>query len=369
MRNFSIAGLIFRTQLEFHASWYIAFAVIIAIIVTRFPEYYSFTERLLLGVSASALFLLSVIGRQFAIILISHLQHIPLKGVMLYPFGGIPRIAKEENLPILEVLLAVVGLLSSLIVVFIFYAVYVALVVSGNVLFAWLIQWLVYINLVLFVVHFIPGFPLEGGTILRAVLWKITRSYNRATLITIRIGQIAGAAFFAGGAALLFNRQWFPGVLMVFFGWILYIAATRGNQNAALTRSLQGITVQQIMSRDFSIIPCQLTLSNLVKDFVLTTGRFQFVVFAEDKLQGIVNIDEMKSVPRKKWETTLVSQIMIPSSQQTTAYVDQPASDLLDRMNLHKISYIPVLDGNRVVGLASREAMVHFNKTRAKLKI
>ena len=369
MRVFNFASPLFRIRLGFHNSWYLAFALIIVVVVTRFPEYYSFTERLLLGLGTSVLFFLAMTVRQLAINITSHYRHIPLQGVMLYPFGGVPLVAKEDSLPILEVLLAVVGLLSSLIVVVLYYLVYIVLVITGSVWLAWLIQWLAYINLMLFLVHFIPGFPLDGGRILRAILWKTTRSYDRATLITIRIGQGVGAAFFIGGIALLINRQWFVGIMVTFLGWILYIAATRGRQNISLTRSLAGMKVQQIMSQEFSIIPRQLTLDKLVQDFILTTGHFQFVVFDDDKLHGILNIDEMRSVPRKKWKTTTVSQVMTPSSRQTTAYVDQSASDLLDRMNVYRISRIPVLDGNRVVGLAVRDIMIRFNKTRAKLKI
>jgi Zn-dependent protease len=368
MRISNFASSLFRTRISFHNSWFLAFALIMAVVVTQFPEYYPFTERLLLGLGAAVLFFLAMIGRQYAINVTSYYRHIPLRGVMLYPFGGAPLVAREESQPILEVLLAVVGLLSSLIVVFIFYLVYFVLVVTGSVWFAWLIQWLAYINLMLFLAQFIPGYPLDGGRILRAVLWKITRSYNRATLVAIRIGQAAGAVFFCGGVALLVNRQWFVGVIVTFLGWILYIAANRGIQDISLTKSLEGMTVQQIMSREFSIIPPHLTLNRLASDFILAKGHFHFVVFDGDKLHGILKIDEMKSVPRKAWETTLVSQVMTPSSWQTTAYIDQPASDLLDRMNVYRISCIPVLEGNRVVGLAVRDSMLRFNKTRAKLK-
>jgi CBS domain-containing protein/Zn-dependent protease len=369
MRVFHFAIPLYKTRLGFHISWYLAIALIIAVVVTRFPEYYPFTERLLLGLGASILFFLAMICRQLAINITSYYRHIPLSRVMLYPFGGVPMVAKEESMPILDVLLAVVGLLSSLIIVVIFYLGYLALVVTGNVWLAWLIQWLNYLTLMLFLVHFIPGFPLDGGRILRAVLWKTTRSYDRATLIAIRIGRVAGAAFFAGGVALLVNRQWFVGLIIAFLGWILYLAASSCKRSLLQTRSLQGMKVQQIMSQDFTIIPRQLTLSKLVQDFVITKGHSQFVVYDEDKLYGILNIEDMKAVPRKNWDKTTINQVMIPSSKQTTAYVDQSASDVLDRMNVYRISLIPVLDENRVVGLAVRDAMLRFNKTRSKLKI
>jgi Zn-dependent protease len=369
MRVFQFVMPLFKTRLGFHISWFLAIALIIAVVVTRFPEYYPFTQRLLLGLGASILFFLALLCRQLAINITSYYRRIPLSRVMLYPFGGVPQVAKEESLPILDVLLAMVGLLSSLIIVFIFYSVYLALVVAGNIWLAWLIQWLNYITLMLFLVHFIPGFPLDGGRILRAVLWKITRSYDRATVISINIGRIVGAAFFAGGVALLVNRQWFVGLIIAFLGWILYLAASSCKQSLLQTRSLQGMMVQQLMSQDFSIIPRQLTFSKLLQDFVMTKGHSQFVVYDEDKLHGILNIEEMKKISRKHWDKTTVNQIMTPTSKQSTAFIDQQASEVLDRMNVYRISLIPVLDGNRVVGLAVRDAMLRFNKTRSNLNI
>jgi Zn-dependent protease/predicted transcriptional regulator len=369
MKTLNISNIMFRTRLNFHISWYLATALITAVVVTQFPEYYSFTQRILLGIFASGLFFLAVIVRQLAINVISRYRHIPFHRIQIYPFGGAFEVAKEESKPILEVLLAVVGLLSSLIVVVIFYMAYVLLVVSNNVWFAWLIQWLAYINLMLFFVQFVPGYPLYGSRILLAIIWKISGSYDRAYLLVIRVGQGSGAVFFLGGLALLANRQWFAGVILAFLGWILFFAARKGAQNRSLTKSLEGMKVQQIMSQEFSIVPRQITLEYLVKDFFLAKGYSQFVIFDENKLHGVLNIAEMKSIPRKNWKTITVGEIMTPASERATANVDQSASDLLDRMNVYRITHVPVFEGNQVVGLAIKDMMVRFNKTRAKLRI
>ncbi len=369
MKVFNFAVPLFRTRMAFHQTWYLAFALIIAVVVTRFPEYYGIPERLLLGLGAGIIFFLAMVARQLAINITSYRRRIKFDRVLLYPFGGVPEVARKESLPILEVLLATVGLLSTLIIVIIFYLVYIALVVTGNIWLAWLIQWLNYITLMLFLVHFVPGFPLDGGRIFRAILWKITRSYDRATVITVNTGRLFGVAFFGGGVFFLVNQEWFVGLIIAFLGWILYLAATRSRQHFSLSRSLEGMKVQQVMSQDFSIIPRQLTLSSLVEDFIMTRGHSQFVVYDEDTLHGVLNIDKMRKIPRRQWETTTVNQIMTPSSLQTTADVNQPAADVLDRMSVYRIKYLPVLDGNRVVGLAVRDAMNHFNKTRSKLKI
>jgi Zn-dependent protease/predicted transcriptional regulator len=369
MRAIAFTNPFSRTRLSFHITCYLGFVLIIAIVVTQFSEYYPFGQRLLLGFIASLLLSAAIIARQLAINVTSHYRHIPLKGVELFPFGGLLHLAREETLPILEILLAVVGLLSSLLVVALFYIIYLVLVVNGNVTFAWLIQWLVYINLALFLAHLIPAFPLDGGRILRAVMWRVTRNYARATRITTRIGQGTGIVFLAGGIVLLINREWFTGLLMVFFGWILYLAATRSISNISLLQSLENVTVKQIMSREFSLIPRQLTLDQLAKDYILNNGQYQFVVFDEDRLQGMLTTHEMKSVPRKIWETTPVGQVMIPSSPQTTASTGQLASELLDRMNVYRIKYMPVLDVNQVVGIISRDSLMRFNRTRRDLKI
>lgn len=369
MRGRNFISWIFRTRISFHYTWYLAFALIIATVVTQFPEFYTFEQRLLLGLGSSVLFFLGMAVRQFGVSLVAHYRHIPLRGIILYPFGGVPQLAREDNLPILELLLAAVSLLSSLLVVLIFYSMYIALVVAGNELLGWLVQWLVDINMLLFVAEFVPGFPLEGGRILRAVLWKYTRNHDRANSIAIHLGRGFGFLIFCGGAAFLVNHQWFTGLLVAFLGWVLFAAANGSRRNLSIAKSLEGLTIEQIMSREFSLIPNHLTLANLAKDFILPKGHYQFVVFEENKILGLLSIAELKSVPRKKWEYITAGQVMTPASAYNTASIGQPAAELLDRMNVHELKLILVKDGSRVAGIADKDNLLRFNKTRTLLKI
>ena len=369
MRGRNFVSWIFRTRISFHYTWYLAFALIIAIVMTHFPEFYTFEQRMLLGFGASVLFFLGMAVRQFGVSLVAHYRHIPLRGIILYPFGGVPQLAREENLPVLELLLAAVSLLSSLLVVVLFYSLYIALVVAGNELLGWLVQWLVDINMLLFVAEFVPGFPLEGGRILRAILWKYSRNHDRANRIAVLLGRGFGALIFCGGAALLINREWFTGLLVAFLGWVLFIAANGSRRNLSIAKSLEGLTIEQIMSSEFSLIPPYLTLNNLVKDFILPRGHYQFVVFEENKILGILSTDELKSVPRKKWENTTAGQVMIPASPYNTASIGQPAADMFDRMNVHDLKLVLVTDGFRVAGIANKDNLLRFNKTRTMLKI
>jgi Zn-dependent protease len=369
MRERNFVSWIFRTRVIFHRTWYLAFALIIIIVLTHFPEFYTFNQRLLLGVVASLLFFLGMAARQIGVSLIARYRHIPLTGIILYPFGGVPQLAREESLPILELLLAAVSLLSSLLTVVIFYSIYIALVVAGNELLGWLIQWLVDIYLLLFVAEFIPGFPLEGGRVLRAILWKYSCRHDLANRISIHLGQAFGALIFCGGAALLINRQWFTGLMVIFLGWTLFIAATGSLRHASIAKSLEGLTIEQIMSHDFSLIPRHVTLTDLAKDFILPKGQYQFVVFEDDQILGILSIDEIKSVPRKSWGKTTVGQVMKPASQYNTARTGQMAADLLDRMNVYDLKLMLVTDGNKVAGIADKDILLRFNKNRAMLKI
>ncbi len=369
MTTYTAPNLWFRTRMSIHFTWYLTFVVFTAVVVTQFPEYYTFNQRLLLGICASLLFFLGIVIRQYSISFIAHSRKIPLRRVILYPIGGSSVLAKEDTRPIFELLLAVVGLLSGLIIVFILYAAYIILVITGNEMFAWLIQWLAYINILLFVVHLVPGFPLDGGRIFRAILWRFTHRYELANSITTRIGQSAAVIFLFGSIALLVNRQWFLGLLVMLLGWVLFIAATRSSVHSSYSRTLKDVTVQQIMTSDFSLVPRQTTLRQLVKDFILTTGQRRFVVYDEGTLHGFMTIREMAFVPRKKWDSTTVSQVMLPASQRTVAFVDQLASDLLDRMNVDEVNYIPVMDGKRVVGIIVRDEIIRYHRIRSDLKI
>jgi len=335
-------------RLRLHYTWSVAFILITAVVVTQFPESYPLWQRIILGIAASLLFLATVSIRQLILNFVAIRRGIPVKNVTLFVFGGVPQTTERAALPVLELLVAAAGLLSSLIIAGVFYGIHLILVITGSIIIAGLIQWLAFICFLLALFHFVPGFPLDGGRILRAFLWRLTGDYDRATRIAIWAGRGIGLLFIIGGIlVLIVTHQWFVGLAPAFMGWVLYNAATYSHRQAVLREALQSITAGDIMARECPLITQQFSLGQLVRDCILVTGQRHFVVADDDKFQGIVTMRNIKPIPKERWDSTRIGEIMTPASELKTAHPRQPAAILLDQMDELGIGQMPVLEKTR----------------------
>jgi CBS domain-containing protein len=363
-------GWMLGVRLRLHPTWAIAFLLIIAIVVTQFPEAYPFWQRIILGVAASLLFFVAVSIREVTLNFLALHRGIPVKRVTLFAFGGVSQIAKEDTLPVLELLLAAAGLLTNLVIAGIFYAIHSILVNTGSVVIDGLILWLAYMYFMLALFHFIPAFPLDVGRLLRMLLWKATGDYDRATRIASWTGQGIGLLLIVGGILLLvLAYQWFNGLALIFVGWILYIAAVQSRRQTVQHEALQRIMARDVMTRECPVVTQQLTLGQLVRDCILVTGQRYFVVADGGKLQGVVTMRDIKRVPKKRRDSTPISEIMTPASELKTAHAQQSAASLLEQMDELGISQIPVLEQDKVIGIVARDSLIRLNKTRGELRM
>jgi Zn-dependent protease len=198
-----------------------------AAVITQFSTNYPFLQRLTLGAVASGLFLLTIAVRMFVITLLAVRRGAVIKSDTLFAIGGVLEIDKTTTYPALEMLLAVVGLLINLFVAGIMYVIYQVMAHTGSIMVHVFVRWLAFIYFMLAMFNFLPGLPLDGGRILRAIFWKITKNYNRTTRIISWTGWSIGMVFTIGGIVLtVTTRQWFDGILLALSGLILQNAAT-----------------------------------------------------------------------------------------------------------------------------------------------
>jgi len=369
MKGLPKLSRIFGVTIRLHYTWVLAFALITAIMVTQFPESYPLWQRVSLGVVTSLLFLVLVSIRSFIISLIIINRGIPVKRITLFVFGGGAEISKEATRPILELLIAATGLLTTLLLCGVFYGIYAILFNTGNVVAYVLIQWLSYIFFMLFLFHFIPGFPLDGGRLLRALLWKVTGDYDRSTRVASLIGWTIGLLCIAGGILLLITeQQWFNGLALVGTGWVLQVAAAQSRRLAILREALQPVKTEDIMTREFALISTQSTVSQSIRDYILATGQRYCLIVDEGKLQGIVTVDDVKRVPKKQ-RGSRIDKIMTPASELKVAHPQQSAASVLGQMDEQGIDHIPVVEEDKVVGVVSRESLTRLAQIRNELKI
>jgi predicted transcriptional regulator len=360
----------FRIRLRLHYTWFLAFIFIISVVATQFPEAYSFWRRLLLGVVTALIFLIMIIIRQLAVNFIAHRRNIMYRRVTLYIFGGVPGITREYTSPVLEILLGSAGLMFSLLVTILFYLFYVALVVAGNVMLGSLLSWLTFVFSLLTVFHFIPAYPLDGGRILRGLIWRATGDYDRATRISTWVGEGIALACIAGGLLVLFlNQQWLFGITLVFSGWVLNRSTAQINRLTLMRRTLRNVAVSAIMSREYPHVTPQMSVAQLIRDYSLVTGQYYFPVVSDDKLLGSVTLQSIKSVPKKLRNSTTVAKIMTPARNLIVAHTNQSAADAYEQMVEMDFDEMPVMEGDRVVGAVFQDKLTHLAKVKTELRM
>ncbi|MHC1578157.1 MAG: site-2 protease family protein, partial [Dehalococcoidia bacterium] len=232
-------------------------------------------------------------------------------------------------------------------------------------LIASLVWWLAWINVVLAVFNLIPGFPLDGGRIFRALVWHKTQDYHKATRIATKVGQGIAYAFIAGGIAVIFIlHSWFSGLWLVFIGWFLNNAARASYEQVLVRDALVGVTARQITDYGCPLIPPHMTLAELVEQYIWATGRDCFLISWGVGLEGIVTQQQIKRVSRNLWATTSVQDIMTPASKLKVAYAEQDILDVLEEMNGENAEHIAVMEAGKLIGMINREDIARFIRTR-----
>lgn len=227
------SGWIRRMRPRVHYTWLLVIPLISAAVVTQFSVTYPLWQRAILGLIAAALFLVALTIRELILALFAARKGVRVERVTLFAFGGLTQIDKNTSTPALEVTLSLLGLLVNLVTAGVFTAVYLVLAGTGSALADILAQWLAFIWVMLAILHFVPGFPLDGGRALRALLWRLTGSYEKATRTASWTGWAIGLIAAAGGILLLvISKERFTGVFLIAVGLVLQNAATHGRRLA-----------------------------------------------------------------------------------------------------------------------------------------
>ena len=370
MRGNISLGRVFGIPLRLHYTWFVIFALVtVSLVVNPLvePPYPPIAQRIILGILTSLLFFASIVTHELAHSILAIRNNIPVKEITLFVFGGVSQITKEATHPRAELSIAVVGPLTSLALAGIFYALHLLLASANQVLAASLMQWLALINVLLAVFNLIPGFPLDGGRILRAFVWHRTRDYHRATRVATRVGRGIAYAFIAGGIVLIFVLQrWFDGMWLILIGWFLNDAARASYQQVLLRDALVGITARQVTDYASPLIPPHTNLMELVEQYVLPTGRSCFLISWGAELEGMVTLQRIRKIPRTRWATTTAQDIMTPAHKLKVAHADQDLLDVFQEMNGESANHIPVMEAGQIIGIINREDVARFLRTRAE---
>ena len=309
------------------------------------------------GLGAAAIFMLSIVLHEFGHAVVAQRNSLRVDTITLFFFGGIAQVQDEPKSAGVEFRVAAGGPLVSLVLALGFGAATLALPNDG--LLDAGAAWLTRTNLALLLFNLIPGYPLDGGRILRAAVWHVSKSERKATSIAVRGGQIFAAII--GGVGVLFmviEGSIFAGLWLVLIAWFLQTAATASGRHIITRTVLEGITAAQAMAREIVYIPSRTRVLELVESQPTIAPGRAFIVADEGPL-GVISPFQLVFVPRERWPWTVVTQIMTPWRSLATVSPDTNLFVALEQMDEAKAFFALVVDqSGGLAGVLSRDQIL-----------
>src|SRR5438876_9380980 len=360
-------GRIAGISIGLHYSWFIIALLIALSLAQHFravaPEWSSMVVWMA-AVITGLLFFAALLLHELAHSVVAKSRGLRVRAITLFALGGVSQIESEASDAKSEFWIAIAGPLTSALIGLIF--LFIARI-SG-----WLpgaepstpviavLLWLGYINIGLAAFNMVPGFPLDGGRVLRAVIWWITRNADRSTRLAAQVGQAVAFIFIVLGLFRFFVGANFGGLWLAFIGWFLLDAARSSYVQVELMTGLRNRRVADIMDRDYATVEGHLSLQDFVDEYVLRTGRRCFVVVQNDRVSGLITTHEVKGVDRDSWSQTSVQSVMRPLSQLRTVAPDTPAIHALELMSREDMNQLPVIFDGQLPGVFSRGHVLRF---------
>jgi Zn-dependent protease/CBS domain-containing protein len=368
-------GTLFGIPLRVHISWFLIFILITwSLAGAYFPQRYPHWQPALwwtVGLTTTLLFFTSVVVHEVAHSLVARSRGLPTGDITLFIFGGAAQITEEPRSAGTEFLMAIAGPLTSLVLSALF-GILALITRQVSEPIAALSTYLAGINAMLSAFNLLPGFPLDGGRVFRAVLWAIRRDFRWATRWATLAGQGLAYIFITLGLWQVFRGNWTNGLWIAFIGWFLDNAAQTSYRQVALQSLLAGHTVREVMTRECHPLSPALTLEQLVHEHMLTTGRRCYPIMIEGQIgqiQGLLTIHGVKQIPRQRWTTTTAQQAMIPLDKLKTISPDEGLWSALQQMTEEGVNQLPVMEAGRLLGMLARDNVLTFLRTRAELGI
>jgi Zn-dependent protease/predicted transcriptional regulator len=373
MRSGFRIGRVFGIEIDIDWSWLFIFFLIVWDLGTVFDQLHPKWAGGLVwsaAIAAALLFFVSVLLHELAHSLMAQSQGVPVRSITLFLFGGVSDIQREPPSPRAEFLITIVGPLTSLIIgvtLLLLAGVSASPIdamtgstssMSGLSLLSTILLWLGSINILLAVFNMIPGFPLDGGRVLRSILWTITGNLRRATQWASQVGQIIAWLFIIAGIMMVFGYDipllgtgLINGLWIAFIGWFLNSAALQSYRQVVIHDMLHGVPVTRLMRSNPPTVSSTVSISSLVHDYVMGTDDHAFPVIDDGQLVGIVTLEDIRTVKRDAWDARNVQQIMTPTNQLEVAAPDEDAADALDKLAKRDVHQLPVVRDGKLIGL------------------
>jgi len=358
-------GTIMGIPIRVHFSWFIIFGLITWSLSTfYFPEAapdLPASSYWVKGILASLLLFVSVGFHELAHSFVAKKYKISIESITLFIFGGVAQMQGEPPNPKAEFRIALAGPLSSFFLAALFFFLSTITADGIKALYSYLAQ----INFVIAMFNLIPGFPMDGGRVLRSILWKKKKDFFYATRKASSIGRKIAIFFFFYGLLSVFAHM--PGGLwLMLIGWFLYTAAQSSYQQSTLQESLSGIRVKDIMVTDIVTLGSSMTIDEAVNGYFLRYGYGGFPVSDDGKFLGLLTLKEVKDVPKAEWRTVKVLDVLVPRSGRWEVSAEADVMRALEIMIREDQGRLVIIENGRLSGLITRNGIARYVQIKGK---
>jgi Zn-dependent protease len=366
-------GKVLGIDLRIDHSW-----VIIAVLVAW--SMFARLREALPAAAPSVLFPAAVLGALllFGSVLVHEYSHalaakflgIPVKSITLFIFGGATHADVEAKGAGPELIVSLLGPVSSIILGIGFWISAVLASVAGFPIAGATLGYLGWINLVLAAFNLLPGFPLDGGRVLRSLVWAATRSLDKATRVAAVVGEAMGYGLLALGAFAFFGGNFLGGLWLAFIGWFLSSSARAYDEERQLRRLMKGVTAAEVMEPVQHVLTANMPLRLAVESYLAHSTQEIYPVLApqDSAVLGIVTLDEVRETPREFWDEQTVGEIMIPLDNAVRADPETDMASLLKALEMSESGIALVFDPNGVpLGTVTAQDIAKWVRRRSLL--
>ena len=366
-------GRVYGISININYTWLIIFGLVVWTLTVGYFPYVTpnlpLSTYLIMAVISAALLFLSLLAHELAHSVVALRNNLPIRGITLFIFGGVAHMEKEPDDPKTEFKMAVAGPVCSLVISFIFW-------VTTQVLFTLkapmpviaVTSYLYILNSIVAVFNLVPGFPLDGGRILRSLLWSHYKEIKKATRIASNFGKAFAYILMAYGILNLFTSSLLTGIWFMFIGMFLFEAAETSYQQVAIQKALHGIHVNDIMTRSVVTVDAKTTLDYLIDEYFLKYRFTSFPVIANEMLVGLLTLHNVRDIPKDKWPQTTAEEAMV---KLNSAIIISPETEItyaLSKMAASGIGRLLVVEDHSLIGILSQRDVMRLFEVREDLE-
>jgi Zn-dependent protease/CBS domain-containing protein len=369
-------GKVAGIEIGLHYSWFIIAALIAFSLGKRFHQVnpsWSTGQVWIAALLTAVLFFVTLLLHELSHSLVAQARGLKVKSITLFALGGVSQIEDDPTDAKTEFWVAIAGPVASLVIGFGCVAVAAGLgwrpSTEPHTAVTAVLVWLGYINVALGIFNMIPGFPLDGGRVFRAIVWAITKNVDRSTRIAAGVGQVVAFLFILYGLWKFFGGAGFDGLWIAFIGWFLMNAARSSYAQVEIAAAFRGIRVSDVMSHDCAIVNRGMSLQEFVDTCLLKTGERCFAVEDRGHFLGLITLRDVGAIPRDRWDSTTVREAMRPLKELHVITPDTQVLDALKIMASNDVNQLPVVANRTLQGLVCRSHLMQLLQARSELQL